>query len=53
MCGKALLISEELKDRLTWDASFEVQMVDTIRLKGKKREVRLYSVDDHAQTGVQ
>ena len=46
--NETLLISEELKRRLSWDGMVEVRMVDSIRLKGKQQKVRLYGVGDHA-----
>jgi len=42
--GKSFIISEELKDQIEWDDSFTTEFLDSIKLKGKEKEVKLYSI---------
>jgi len=44
--GKSFIISEELKDQIEWDESFTIEFLDSIRLKGKEKEVKLFSVKE-------
>jgi len=43
--GKSFIISENLKDQIEWGGSFEAELLDSIKLKGKEKEVKLYSVN--------
>ena len=42
--GKSFIISERLKDQIIWEESFSTEFMDSIRLKGKEKEIKLYSV---------
>lgn len=44
--GKPFIISEELKNQMEWDESFTAEFLDSIKLKGKEKEVKLFSVSD-------
>ena len=44
--GKSFIISEELKNQMEWDESFKTEFLDSIKLKGKEKEVKLFSVSD-------
>jgi adenylate cyclase len=48
---KSFIISEYLKDQLEWDEPFESEFLDSIRLTGKEREVKLYSVTQKISPG--
>jgi adenylate cyclase len=43
--GKSFIISEKLKDQVEWDETFTIQFIDSIRLKGKESEIKLFGVD--------
>ena len=43
--GKSFIISEGLKNQIDWDDSFETEFIDSIKLKGKETEIKLFSVD--------
>jgi adenylate cyclase len=43
--GKSFIISESLKDQIEWDDTFKTEFIDSIKLKGKEAEVKLFSVD--------
>ena len=49
--GKSFIISEYLKDELEWDETFTVELLDSTRLTGKEREVKLYSVAPTMRSG--
>ncbi|MBL7127555.1 MAG: adenylate/guanylate cyclase domain-containing protein [Ignavibacteria bacterium] len=42
--GKSFIISEMLKDQIQWDDLFTTEFIDSIKLKGKEKEVKIYSV---------
>jgi adenylate cyclase len=42
--GKSFIISERLKDQLEWEESFTTEFIDSIKLKGKEKEIYLFSV---------
>jgi len=42
--GKSFIISEILKDQIQWDDLFTTEFIDSIKLKGKEKEVKIYSV---------
>jgi adenylate cyclase len=42
--SKSFIISEMLKDQIKWDKSLTTEFLDLIRLKGKEKEIKLYSV---------
>lgn len=43
--SKSFIISEELKNEVEWDESFKLEFLDSIILKGKEEEIKLYSVN--------
>jgi len=43
--GKSLIISEGLKKQIEWDEPFSTEFLDSIKLKGKEKEIKLFSVD--------
>ncbi len=44
--SKSFIISEKLNDKINWDESFKTEFIDSIKLKGKENEVKLYSVTE-------
>jgi len=42
--GKSFIISENLKRQLEWGNSFTLELLDSTKLTGKEKEVKLYSV---------
>jgi adenylate cyclase len=42
--GKNFIIPEELKIEIEWTESFKTEFLDSIKLKGKDREIKLYGV---------
>jgi len=42
--GKSFIISEELKNQIEWDNSSTTEFIDSIKFKGKEKEVKLYGV---------
>ena len=37
--GKSFIISERLKDQIIWEESSSTEFIDSIRLKGKEKEI--------------
>jgi adenylate cyclase len=44
--GKSLLISEDLKNEIMLTRNFTAEFVTTIKLKGKEKEINLFSVEE-------
>jgi len=44
--GKSFIISENLKDQIEWDESIITEFLDSIKLKGKEMEIKLFSVEE-------
>jgi adenylate cyclase len=44
--GKSFIISEGLKKQIEWDDSFSTEFIDSLKLKGKETEIKLFSVDN-------
>ena len=44
--GKSFIISENLKDQIEWDESFITEFLDSIKLKGKEMEIKLFRVEE-------
>ena len=42
--GKSFIISEKLKDQIEWEELFKTEFIDSIKLKGKEKEIKLFSV---------
>jgi len=42
--GKSFIISEKLKDQIVWEDSFKTEFIDSIKLKGKEKVIKLFSV---------
>jgi adenylate cyclase len=42
--SKSFIISEMLKDQIKWEESFTTEFIDSIKLKGKEKEVMLFGV---------
>jgi adenylate cyclase len=48
--GKLFIISENLKNEIEWVESFSTEFIDSIKLKGKEKEVKLYSVTSNGSS---
>lgn len=46
--GKSFLISEELKNKIEIIEMFKTNFIDTIKLKGKENEIKLFNVEEPA-----
>jgi len=44
--GKSFILSEILKDKIDWDEYYKTEFLDSIILKGKEKEVKLFSVEE-------
>lgn len=42
--GKSFIISETLKNEIAWEKNYSTEFLDSITLKGKEKEVKLFSV---------
>jgi adenylate cyclase len=42
--NKSFIISEKLKNEIVWEDDFATEFIDSIKLKGKEKEVMLFSV---------
>ncbi|MBT8380069.1 MAG: adenylate/guanylate cyclase domain-containing protein [Ignavibacteria bacterium] len=42
--SRSFIISENLKNKIEWEDSFSTEFIDSIKLKGKELEIKLYSV---------
>ncbi len=47
--GKSFIISEALKSSLEWEENFSTELLDSIALKGKEKEVKLFAVTEANQ----
>ena len=48
--NKTFIISEKLKEQIEWEESFSNEFIDSIKLKGKEEEIKLYSVNENASS---
>jgi len=44
--GKSFIISESLKNNLQWDENFSTELLDSIALRGKQKEVKLFAITE-------